>query len=71
MLMDKSQKKKAAVSAVAAVTAAGVLVSGAFTSPADLLDDAPDALVQTLDMDMDGGDDSGSGDGGMDLDFDL
>lgn len=63
--MDKSQKKKAAVSAVAAVTAAGVLVSGAFTSPADLLDDAPDALVQTLDMDMDSqteaGDDSGDG----------
>lgn len=63
--MDKSQKKKAAVSAVAAVTAAGVLVGGAFTSPADLLDDAPDALVQTLDMDTDGqtdaGDDSGDG----------
>lgn len=63
--MDKSQKKKAAVSAVAAVTAAGVLVGGAFNSPAELLDDAPDALVQTLDMDMDSqtdaGDDSGDG----------
>lgn len=63
--MDKSQKKKAAVSAVAAVTAAGVLVGGTFNSPAELLDDAPDALVQTLDMDMDSqtdaGDDSGDG----------
>lgn len=63
--MDKSQKKKAAVSAVAAVTAASVLVGGAFNSPAELLDDAPDALVQSLDMDMDSqtdaGDDSGDG----------
>ena len=40
MFMDKSQKKKTAVSAVAAVTAASVLVGGAFSSPADLLDDA-------------------------------
>lgn len=59
--MDKSQKKKAAVSAVAAVTAASVLVGGAFNSPADLLDDAPDALVQSLDMDMDGQFDAGDG----------
>ena len=58
--MDKSQKKKAAVSAVAAVTAAGVLVGGAFNSPAELLDDAPDALVQTLDMDMDSQTDAGA-----------
>ena len=49
--MDKSQKKKAAVSAVAAVTAASVLVGGAFNSPADLLDDAPDALVQSMEID--------------------
>ena len=59
--MDKSQKKKAAVSAVAAVTAASVLVGGAFSSPAELLDDAPDALVQSLDMDMDSQTDAGDG----------
>lgn len=59
--MDKSKKKKAAVSAVAAVTAAGVLVGGAFNSPAELLDDAPDALVQSLDMDMDSQTDAGDG----------
>lgn len=59
--MDKSQKKKAAVSAVAAMTAASVLVGGAFNSPADLLDDAPDALVQSLDMDLDGQTDAGDG----------
>lgn len=65
--MDNSAKKKAAVSAVAAVTAASVLVGGAFTSPADVLDDGLDAHVLTVDMDMDGqldaGDDSGSSDG--------
>ena len=59
--MDKSQKKKAAVSAVAAVTAASVLVGGAYGSPAELLDDAPDALVQSLDMDMDSQTDAGDG----------
>lgn len=59
--MDKSQKKKAAVSAVAAVTAASVLVGGAFNSPAELLDDAPDALVQSLEMDMDSQTDAGDG----------
>ena len=45
------QKKKtsiAASSAVAAVTAAGVLVGGAFASPDDILSDSPDAIVQTL-----------------------
>ena len=59
--MDKSQKKKAAISAVAAVTAAGVLVGGTFNSPAELLDDAPDALVQSMDMDMDSQTDAGDG----------
>lgn len=59
--MDKSKKKKAAVSAVAAVTAAGVLVGGAFNSPAELLEDAPDALVQSVDMDMDSQTDAGDG----------
>lgn len=59
--MDKSQKKKAAVSAVAAVTAASVLVGGAFNSPAEILDDVPDAMVQSLDMDMDSQTDTGDG----------
>lgn len=49
--MDKSQKKKAAVSAVAAVTAASVLVGGSFNSPGELLDDAPDAVVQSFELD--------------------
>ena len=64
--MDKSQKKKAAVSAVAAVTAASVLVGGAFNSPADLLDDAPDAIVQSLDVDSqtDAGDGADDGEEG-------
>ncbi len=63
--MDDSQKKKIAASAVAAVTAASVLVGGAFTSPADIMDDGPDAHVMTLDMDMDGQPDAG-GDGAED-----
>lgn len=46
----KSKKTSmAASSAVAAVTAAGVLVGGAFASPDDILNDGPDAIVQTLD----------------------
>jgi len=66
--MDDSQKKKIAVSAVAAVTAASVLVGGAFTSPADIMDDAADANVIALDMDMDSQTEAGDGadDGGED-----
>lgn len=63
--MDNSAKKKAAVSAVAAVTAASVLVGGAFTSPADILDDSLDGHVLTVDMDMDAQTDAGD-DGGSD-----
>jgi len=60
--MDNSAKKKAAVSAVAAVTAASVLVGGAFSSPADIMDDGLEAHVLTVDMDaqIDAGDDGGS-----------
>ena len=65
--MDSSTKKKAAVSAVAAVTAASVLVGGAFSSPADIMDEGPDAHVLTLDMDTDlqseAGDNGGADDG--------
>lgn len=39
----------AAASAVVAVTAAGVLVGGAYTSPEEILSDGPEAVIQTLD----------------------
>ena len=59
--MNKETKKKAAASAVAAVTAAGVLVGGAFADPDDILDDGSDAIVQTMDMGLQADDDGGSG----------
>ena len=40
----------AAASAVVAVTAAGMLVGGAYASPEELLNDGPEAVVQTLDL---------------------
>ena len=43
---------KTAATAVAAVTAAGVLVGGAFASPDDVLDDGPGPLIQTLGSDL-------------------
>lgn len=64
--MDKSAKKKAAASAVAAVTAAGVLVGGAFSSPADIMDDGPDMLVQTVDMESQTDSADSGGEGGED-----
>ena len=61
----KSKKTSmAASSAVAAVTAAGVLVGGAFASPDDILNDGPDAIVQTLDSGTPIEIDSGGADGG-------
>ena len=39
----------AAASAVVAVTAAGVLVGGAYASPEEILSDGPEAVIQTLD----------------------
>lgn len=61
----KSLGSKAAASAVAAVTAAGVMMGGA-VSPADnSLDDGPDAIVQTVSMSAQTAVDAGgSGDGG-------
>lgn len=59
--MDKETKKKAAASAVAAVTAAGVLVGGAFADPDDIMDDGSNAIVQTMDMGTQADDDGGSG----------
>ena len=64
MAVMKKKKKhtKATASAVAAVAAAGVMVGGAFASPDDIMNDGPDAIVQTLavntqtQVDADGGD---------------
>ena len=39
----------AAASAVVAVTAAGVLVGGAYTSPEEIMSDGPETVIQTLD----------------------
>ena len=64
MEKKRSVKGKAAASAVAAVTAAGVLVGGAFADPDDILSNDPDAIVQTMDAGSqidDGG--AGPGDG--------
>jgi len=65
--MFKNRKKKrhnrAAASAVAAMTAAGVMVGGAMASPEDTMGDGPEAIVQTvsispqISVDTDGGDD--------------
>ncbi len=55
--------RKAAASAVAAVTAAGVIVGGAFSSPEELLSDGPDTVVQTVVMNTGAEIDSDDGDG--------
>jgi len=49
--MAKKQKtvNVAAATAVAAVTAAGFLVGGAYSSPEEILTEGPDVIVQTLD----------------------
>ena len=64
-MAEKKKKKKrhgkAVASAVAAVTAAGVMVGGSFASPQEILEDGPEPIVQALamdaqnDMDADGG----------------
>ena len=69
--MERKKKKngRAAATAVAAVTAAGVLIGGAFSSPDELLDDGPDAIVQTLAMGAPAESDGGpGGDGGEEED---
>ena len=63
MEKKKSVKGKAAASAVAAVTAAGVLVGGAFADPDDILSNDPDAIVQTMDAGCQIDDDGGAGPG--------
>lgn len=63
MEKKRSVKGKAAASAVAAVTAAGVLVGGAFADPDDILSDGPDAIVQTMDAGSQVDDDGGAGPG--------
>jgi len=52
-LFEKHKKKKKhgnvlTTSAVAAMTAAGVMVGGAMSSPDDALNDGPDAIIQTV-----------------------
>ena len=63
MKNKNSVKGKAAASAVAAVTAAGVLVGGSFADPDDILSDGPDAIVQSLDTDSQIDEDGGAGPG--------
>lgn len=62
-MAEKSEKSrsrgKAAASAVATITAAGVLVGGAVASPDQGPDDGPGPLVQTLDLGVQAGDDGG------------
>ncbi len=54
-----------ATTAVAAMTAAGMLVGGSFSSPSELLDDQRGAVVQTLDLTAQPADDGGgTGDSG-------
>ena len=54
-MAEKKKKKgiggKAATSAVAAVTAAGVMVGGAFSSPQEILEDSPEVIVQSVALD--------------------
>ena len=70
-MAEKKKKKtgKAATSAVAAVTAAGMVVGGAFASPQDILDTGPDAIVQTVALNaakaVDDGDGGAGPDGGL------
>ena len=59
MAEKKKINGKATASAVAAVTAAGVLVGGAYASPDELVNDGPDPLVQSLSTDAQPADDGG------------
>lgn len=59
----KSNHKRAAASAVAAMTAAGVMVGGALSSPDDIMNDGPDAIVQTVVLNAQTGTDADGGDG--------
>lgn len=67
MEKKSSWKKKTAVGMVAAAASAGVLVGGAFDSPADLLspdngnDSSPTPIVETLTFQDDGGEDGNGG----------
>ena len=58
-MAEKKISGKTAASAVVAVTAAGVLVGGAYASPDELLEDGPGPLVQSLDADTSPADDGG------------
>ena len=58
----KRSSRKGAASAVAAVTAASLVVGGSFASPDELLQNEPQAVVQTLDLGASQTDDDGGAD---------
>ena len=58
-MAEKKINGKTAASAVVAVTAAGVLVGGAFASPDEILDEGPGPVVQSLNTDAQPADDGG------------
>ena len=60
----KKKHNKAAATAVAAMTAAGVMVGGAVASPDDVMNNGPDAIVQTVSIAPQIRVDAGDGDGG-------
>ncbi len=63
-LVRKKKKNAVAASAVAAMTAAGMMVGGAMSSPDDVMNDGPDAIVQTISIAPQVQVDAGGGDGG-------
>lgn len=68
-LFEKHKRKKKhanalTTSAVAAMTAAGVMVGGAMSSPDDTMNDGPDAIVQTISISPQIQVDAGGSDGG-------
>ena len=60
----KKKPSKAAATAVAAMTAAGVMVGGAMSSPDEAMNDGPDAIVQTINIAPQIQAESGGSDGG-------
>ena len=61
---NKEKHSKAAATAVAAMTAAGVMVGGAMASPEDAMNDGAGAIVQTISIAPQVQADAGGSDGG-------
>ena len=61
---NKKKHSKAAATAVAAMTAAGVMVGGAMASPEDAMNDGAGAIVQTISIAPQVQADAGGSDGG-------